>query len=511
MQSTTTTTTQRPISFGLIINMAGTRLLIQSVVLLELLGIIGVSFYVGFCHPHLRFSGGKQFPPPTLKSSDYYQQDELCTTVIDHIMNFFNDKDDDNIEDQQQSLTKAVVDDDPTIVSLQIMLILEDITQIQYWSTKLNEEYQIPSYVEGLHTIQISKPIQIHTVPSLVEEGTVITESTIQSIWKHLYDNDVLETSKVVENPSLIIYIPSYIMNKKNDASTMKENEGGEDDHVVVDDTDNEEKQDVDDAEASSSSTPPPTIWSYEIDIETSYERPWILIPSTTDIENHVKPIIDTWMIQKITAAATNNNKLADDDDWWRFLSEQWKLQTQQLYNTLDDLPKNITNGIMEILDDDFDNKTDNDKGIYHDIAFVSRLQDTYLYLQWLRDNGIATRRDDDSVDGSSLLLTPDFPIEHYAAIFLPLLFPLLVPFLVSFIKEYKRWKQKKRDKEKEKDDDVTDYSGCSFQGKSILRRFAITIIILLFYLSFFISSSSPAIDSTSESTTPSSCILFSP
>jgi hypothetical protein len=40
-----------------------------------------------------------------------------------------------------------------------------------------------------------------------------------------------------------------------------------------------------------------------------------------------------------------------------------------------------------------------------------------------------------------------DFPVEHYAAIFAPLLFPLLLPFLAGLIKELKRYKEKKRNK----------------------------------------------------------------
>lgn len=40
-----------------------------------------------------------------------------------------------------------------------------------------------------------------------------------------------------------------------------------------------------------------------------------------------------------------------------------------------------------------------------------------------------------------------DFPVEHYAAIFAPLLFPLLLPLLVGSIKEFKRYKGKKKNK----------------------------------------------------------------
>ena len=45
--------------------------------------------------------------------------------------------------------------------------------------------------------------------------------------------------------------------------------------------------------------------------------------------------------------------------------------------------------------------------------------------------------------DLSSSKLKAEFPLEHYAAIFLPLLFPLLIPFLATWGKEYKRYKEK--------------------------------------------------------------------
>jgi hypothetical protein len=41
------------------------------------------------------------------------------------------------------------------------------------------------------------------------------------------------------------------------------------------------------------------------------------------------------------------------------------------------------------------------------------------------------------------------FPLEHYAAIFAPLLFPLLIPFLASLVKEWKRYREKKTKKKK--------------------------------------------------------------
>jgi hypothetical protein len=45
----------------------------------------------------------------------------------------------------------------------------------------------------------------------------------------------------------------------------------------------------------------------------------------------------------------------------------------------------------------------------------------------------------------STSSLEAHFPLEHYAAIFAPLLFPLLVPFLTGLYKEYKRYQEKKK------------------------------------------------------------------
>ena len=47
--------------------------------------------------------------------------------------------------------------------------------------------------------------------------------------------------------------------------------------------------------------------------------------------------------------------------------------------------------------------------------------------------------------------LTREFPIEHFMAVLMPLLFPLILPFLVSWIKEYKRHKELTASKKKNK------------------------------------------------------------
>ena len=47
-----------------------------------------------------------------------------------------------------------------------------------------------------------------------------------------------------------------------------------------------------------------------------------------------------------------------------------------------------------------------------------------------------------------STILTSEFPLEQYAAIFAPLLFPLMVPFIVALVKELKRYREKRSKKQ---------------------------------------------------------------
>ena len=62
--------------------------------------------------------------------------------------------------------------------------------------------------------------------------------------------------------------------------------------------------------------------------------------------------------------------------------------------------------------------------------------------------------------------LTREFPIEHFLAITMPLLFPLLLPFLVSWIKEYKRYKSLIASK-KEKLSETSDEAAMELESSS--------------------------------------------
>jgi hypothetical protein len=77
-----------------------------------------------------------------------------------------------------------------------------------------------------------------------------------------------------------------------------------------------------------------------------------------------------------------------------------------------------------------------------YSVSFAERLQSIKQAHQVLE--GVVSRN-------QKLLLEPEFPIEHYAAIFFPLLFPLLVPFMASVVKEIKRMKSKRGKKAENK------------------------------------------------------------
>jgi hypothetical protein len=113
------------------------------------------------------------------------------------------------------------------------------------------------------------------------------------------------------------------------------------------------------------------------------------------------------------------------------------------------DIPKQYqVDPVVKSISNDLDDTNFGEVEDYQ--AAIGSLQDTYSYLQSLLNQGIATRakRSSSANNSNDAIYTPDLPVEHYAAIFLPLIFPLAVPFLVSFMKEYKRYKQKKKEKE---------------------------------------------------------------
>ena len=80
--------------------------------------------------------------------------------------------------------------------------------------------------------------------------------------------------------------------------------------------------------------------------------------------------------------------------------------------------------------------------GFEADISPGGRLQP--LVEDWMARSIIAQQKTGKKQDTNSTKtrLTREFPIEHFLAVLMPLLFPLILPFLVSWVKEYRRYKE---------------------------------------------------------------------
>ena len=80
--------------------------------------------------------------------------------------------------------------------------------------------------------------------------------------------------------------------------------------------------------------------------------------------------------------------------------------------------------------------------GFESDISAGGRLQP--LVEDWMARSIFAQQKTGKNQDTNSTKtrLTREFPIEHFLAVLMPLLFPLILPFLVSWVKEYRRYKE---------------------------------------------------------------------
>lgn len=77
-------------------------------------------------------------------------------------------------------------------------------------------------------------------------------------------------------------------------------------------------------------------------------------------------------------------------------------------------------------------------------LSLLGKVSNSFLdRLQYLQQARLLLEA---AVERQDTSLAPEFPPEHYAAVFFPLLFPLIVPFLAAFIKESKRYKKKKKE-----------------------------------------------------------------
>jgi hypothetical protein len=392
--------------------MAGTRFLLQLVILAELLCVALLSIHVGFCHPRLGPPyKGNVYPHVTVKE-DYGQTDPvLCPwKYIAKTCGYGNNQD-----RKLASVTDSNSFPFPTI-KLRYLLVLEEVSELLSWSAILEKEFNIPSYLEQLESVQIEKAIQVHVVPRMNELLTWNdTNSFMPELWNHLAKNIV---SGLVEKDTsvLILYIPQMLETQHN-------------------------WKGVDGLSITTDSTPPPPVRSFQLDLSSSSKtletNIWVLLPTTKEVDGHLGSYMDTWTVQTILDSSSS-----DDSDvataFWNLLQANWKQQALQLHQYISTLPA-ARDALDTLVLPTKDSSRIDLSGVQSSVLnwqnFFSTLQALLLFHR-----------------GSTKIppklpppLIQDFPLEHYAAIFMPLLFPLLVPFVISTVKEYNRWKEKRK------------------------------------------------------------------
>ena len=78
---------------------------------------------------------------------------------------------------------------------------------------------------------------------------------------------------------------------------------------------------------------------------------------------------------------------------------------------------------------------------IQNDIPPSGRLQP--LVEDWMARSILALQKtNNEGTSPTDTRLTREFPIEHFLAVLMPLLFPLVLPFLITWVKEYRRYKE---------------------------------------------------------------------
>jgi Phosphatidylinositol-glycan biosynthesis class S protein len=418
--------------------MAGTRLLLQVMILVALFSVVLLSIHVGFCQQRLRphYVGNRY--PQVLVKEDYFQTDPiLCPWQ--YIANNCKTGSYDN-KKYQNAKSWGMTDfnsfSHPT-KKLRYVLVLEDLSQLSTWATIVEKEWNFPSYLEQLETIQIEKPIQVHVVPrmdklmawtdtnpsSLTTTSFSMTNETLQEVWNHLTKHKVsgLDDNDIFV---LLLYIPQML------ETEVKQNEP-----VGLSN--------------STDVTPPPQIRSYHLELSSAGEsletNTWLLLPTTKDVRGHLGSYMDTWTVQAILDSSLSNDKDVATT-FWNLLQNQWKHQALQLHQYISTLPaarKALDTLILP------NSKKDLSMADFTGMqTAVSEWQKIYISLQALLLFHTGSTKTSPTLPPP---LIQDFPLEHYAAIFMPLLFPLLVPFLASTIKEYKRWKEKKKNKGEKK------------------------------------------------------------
>jgi hypothetical protein len=387
--------------------MAGTRLLLQSLVLIELLFLVVWSVHVGFCRPKLAEGPLLSWSSPSLET------DVLCPWH--HVGRWLWAGDEKRLDGSLLSQPQT----------LRWVWVLEDASVLSQWASVLQQhrDYLVPSFIEKLEDVQIITPLYV--VPPLNVSVEHLTELDMQKIWKHFVSHTNWKVDDATADHPLCILYLSNALDQALDG-TM------------------DPLMDCDSANCTVTGDPtPPPVWSFRLEFDDTTTGPWMLIPSTTNnVNGSLGSLLEEWMFESIVNSCRHEDKeYAEYEETKVFqlcLCRKWQVQTLRI------MEHALHHGIIQetiplpTLEDIQTNGDDSLKDLQ---AAVGKWQQTYAKLQtmWLQQTG---QQYIPTVPPTPL--RQDFPVQHYAAIFMPLLFPLLVPFLISTIKEYKRWKEKK-------------------------------------------------------------------
>ena len=196
--------------------------------------------------------------------------------------------------------------------------------------------------------------------------------------------------------------------------------------------------------------------------IEYTGDRNLGLSPDNEDVElvmmEKIEFHFERWLAESIMSFfGTHEIKTGSSSvEIWKLLHRLWTEQTMDSYHSIDNTTRkenlSLTHPILleDIGDEELDTETCQAKIVDLQIAYESIELDQSVKRRRRERGRYQSPQGGTPQQQQKLLFVPDFPIEHYAAILLPLIFPLLLPLLISTIKEYKRLKTKRKEKQED-------------------------------------------------------------
>ena len=556
--------------------MAGTRLFIQSLVLVELMMIVWISIRYGFCRSSTNtteddttraiqrpknIGTGISKDIPRLVPAPYFENDELewweaslCHPIDTLLKQYFFgshtdnkeeeivggrgnydwDADDDNDNDENEDfyfISKKKYDK-----NVKTVLVLETVHDLLFWNDYISHALDHHDDEEERQIVfdlfQLELEIIIPPSSSKTSNDDDISNTVL---WNH-YRTHRTTKKKNHQQHHLVVYIPSSsttrllaatTANHTNDTDPLSSSSGTTITWRSIEGTDNlelaeEEEQDentvrrprmtmllpsFEEKESRSGSNPDPTephtvassasTASFSALVEGWLIRTILLLMETNQdaairSSANASPSTRTRTSSSSSSSSTTSTTIQKDDkhrNLLHILQRYWSQRTQRLYHK-----------VLAVTTTTTKNTTTNTTTSYyeqkHGILATDRLQNDderktneeyeKAILQWRKaylfllqeyhtttspSSGSSPRWQDRRTTNQRTQqqqkrkrMTRDFPLEHFAAVLLPLLFPLFFPFLISWIKEYKRYttltKKKKQEQTADDDESTQDDDG---------------------------------------------------